>query len=63
MTQAPPTAAPAALGSKLDLVFSRLFEQIDVEMQTRSHQALRERALFYWGRSFTGQLPARRHSD
>jgi predicted transposase/invertase (TIGR01784 family) len=31
-------------------------EQIDVEMQTRSHPALRERGLFYWGRLYTGQL-------
>jgi predicted transposase/invertase (TIGR01784 family) len=31
-------------------------EQIDVEMQTRGHPALRERGLFYWGRLYTGQL-------
>lgn len=31
-------------------------EQIDVEMQTRSHPALRQRGLFYWGRLYTGQL-------
>jgi predicted transposase/invertase (TIGR01784 family) len=32
-------------------------EQIDVEMQTRSHPALRERGLFYWARLYSGQLP------
>lgn len=31
-------------------------EQIDVEMQTRRHMALRPRVLFYWGRLYTGQL-------
>jgi predicted transposase/invertase (TIGR01784 family) len=31
-------------------------EQIDVEMQTRRHPALRERGLFYWGRLYTSQL-------
>jgi predicted transposase/invertase (TIGR01784 family) len=31
-------------------------EQIDVEMQTRKHAALRARVLMYWGRMYTGQL-------
>lgn len=31
-------------------------EQVDVEMQTRRHVALRPRVLFYWGRLYTGQL-------
>ncbi len=31
-------------------------EQIDVEMQTRRHAALRPRVLFYWGRLYSGQL-------
>lgn len=31
-------------------------EQIDVEMQTRRHAALRARVLMYWGRMYTGQL-------
>jgi predicted transposase/invertase (TIGR01784 family) len=31
-------------------------EQVDVEMQTRRHIALRPRILFYWGRLYTGQL-------
>jgi predicted transposase/invertase (TIGR01784 family) len=31
-------------------------EQVDVEMQTRRHLALRPRILFYWGRMYTGQL-------
>jgi predicted transposase/invertase (TIGR01784 family) len=31
-------------------------EQVDVEMQTRRHIALRPRVLFYWGRLYTGQL-------
>jgi predicted transposase/invertase (TIGR01784 family) len=31
-------------------------EQIDVEMQSRRHPALRERVLFYWARLYTGQL-------
>jgi predicted transposase/invertase (TIGR01784 family) len=31
-------------------------EQIDVEMQTRRHLALRPRVLFYWSRMYTGQL-------
>ncbi len=31
-------------------------EQIDVEMQTQRHPALRERALYYWARLYVGQL-------
>src|SRR5258706_6525426 len=31
-------------------------EQIDVEMQTQRHLALRERALYYWARLYVGQL-------
>jgi predicted transposase/invertase (TIGR01784 family) len=31
-------------------------EQVDVEMQTQRHVALRPRVLFYWGRLYTGQL-------
>ena len=31
-------------------------EQVDIEMQTRRHIALRPRVLFYWGRLYTGQL-------
>jgi predicted transposase/invertase (TIGR01784 family) len=31
-------------------------EQIDIEMQTRSHSALRERILYYWARLHAGQL-------
>jgi len=31
-------------------------EQVDVEMQTRRHVALRPRVLYYWGRLYTGQL-------
>jgi PD-(D/E)XK nuclease family transposase len=31
-------------------------EQVDVEMQTRRHPALRPRVLFYWGRMYIGQL-------
>ncbi|HYQ16567.1 MAG TPA: Rpn family recombination-promoting nuclease/putative transposase, partial [Polyangiaceae bacterium] len=31
-------------------------EDIDVEMQTRRHAALRARVLLYWGRMYTGQL-------
>ncbi|MDF3067267.1 MAG: hypothetical protein K0R38_2868 [Polyangiaceae bacterium] len=31
-------------------------EQVDVEMQTRRHPALRERVLFYWARLYTSQL-------
>lgn len=31
-------------------------EQVDVEMQTQRHIALRPRVLFYWGRLYTGQL-------
>jgi predicted transposase/invertase (TIGR01784 family) len=31
-------------------------EQVDVEMQTRRHIALRPRVLFYWARLYTGQL-------
>ena len=31
-------------------------EQIDVEMQTQRHPALRERALYYWARLYAGQL-------
>jgi predicted transposase/invertase (TIGR01784 family) len=30
-------------------------EQIDVEMQTQRHPALRERALYYWARLYVGQ--------
>ena len=30
-------------------------EQVDVEMQSRRHLALRPRILFYWGRLYTGQ--------
>ena len=32
-------------------------EQIDVEMQSQRHPALRERALYYWARLYSGQLP------
>lgn len=35
-------------------------EQVDVEMQTRRHPALRERVLFYWARLYTSQLHHRR---
>ena len=31
-------------------------EQVDVEMQTQRHPALRERALYYWARLYVGQL-------
>jgi len=31
-------------------------EQVDVEMQSQRRPALRERALYYWARLFTGQL-------
>ncbi len=31
-------------------------EQIDAEMQTQRHPALRERALYYWARLYAGQL-------
>jgi len=31
-------------------------EQVDVEMQTRRHPALRERSLYYWARLYAGQL-------
>jgi predicted transposase/invertase (TIGR01784 family) len=31
-------------------------EQIDIEMQTRSHPALHERILYYWARRYSGQL-------
>lgn len=31
-------------------------EQVDVEMQTQRHIALRPRVLLYWGRLYTGQL-------
>jgi predicted transposase/invertase (TIGR01784 family) len=30
-------------------------EQVDVEMQTQRHPALRERALYYWARLYVGQ--------
>ena len=36
-------------------------EQIDIEMQSRSHPALRERILYYWARLYAGQL--RRGTD
>jgi len=32
-------------------------EQVDVEMQSQRHPALRERALYYWARLYAGQLP------
>lgn len=31
-------------------------EQVDVEMQSQRHLALRERALYYWARLYAGQL-------
>jgi predicted transposase/invertase (TIGR01784 family) len=31
-------------------------EQVDVEMQSQRRPALRERALYYWARLYTGQL-------
>ncbi len=31
-------------------------EQVDVEMQSRRHPALRERGLYYWARLYSGQL-------
>lgn len=32
-------------------------EEVDVEMQSRWHPALRERLLYYWARLYAGQLP------
>jgi predicted transposase/invertase (TIGR01784 family) len=56
----PPRPEPAELEEKPVFLDLRLRiasgEQIDVEMQTRRHVALRSRILFYWGRMYTSQL-------
>lgn len=56
----PPRPEPAEVEEKLVLLDLRVRllngEQVDVEMQTRRHAALRARVLFYWGRMYAGQI-------
>jgi predicted transposase/invertase (TIGR01784 family) len=53
----PERMAPGDKNIALDLrVRLENGEQVDVEMQSRRHPALRERALYYWARLYAGQL-------
>jgi predicted transposase/invertase (TIGR01784 family) len=56
----PPRPEPSDVQEKVVFLDLRVRlgsgEQVDVEMQTRRHLALRPRVLFYWGRLYTGQL-------
>jgi predicted transposase/invertase (TIGR01784 family) len=56
----PPRPEASEVEEKLVLLDLRVRlesgEQVDVEMQTRRHVALRPRVLFYWGRLYAGQL-------
>lgn len=56
----PPRPEPSEVVEKVVFLDLRVRlqggDQIDVEMQTRRHVALRPRVLFYWGRMYTGQL-------
>jgi predicted transposase/invertase (TIGR01784 family) len=54
--QRPDLAALDVEGKEVVLDLRALLEsgeQVDVEMQTRSHAALRERGLFYWSRLYS----------
>src|SRR5260221_1843443 len=53
----PERMAPGDKNIALDLrVRFQNGEQVDVEMQSRRHPALRERALYYWSRLYARQL-------